>query len=377
MSPQSIGTYLENGKKPINKFFTFVVFLIVTVGLLAFFSASFGLLGRGSGPTFENIVRGQIFYGILPGIVLMIVMMNLKYILWRKMAFLAFIFAVGLNLLLLVPSLAIEHGGATRWLNIFGVFSFQPSELLKICFIIYLASWLSNAKDNLEDYKFGLIPFLIILGTTIGILIFQKDTDTSFIVFVTSLAMLFVGGGRMRDIFVIILIASIGFLSLLFVRPYLMERVKTFLNPDQNTASSGYQINQSLVAIGSGGLLGNGFGQSVQKYSRLPEPIGDSIFAVIGEEFGFLGASTLIILFIIFLMQGIKISIKSHDSFGRLLSLGIVIMITAQSFMNIASMLGIVPISGLPLVFISQGGSSMMMSLMAIGIMFNISRYSK
>lgn len=377
MSPNKISAYLENGRKPINKFFALTVFLIVSVGLLAFFSASFGLLGRGGGPTFENVVRGQIFYGILPGIVLMIFSMNLKYILWRKMAFIVFLFAVGLNLLLLVPSLAIEHGGAVRWLDIFGVFSFQPSELLKLCFIIYLASWLSNAKDNLNDYKFGLIPFLIILGVTIGILLFQKDTDTSFIIVITAIAMLFVAGGRIKDIMTIILIFSIGFLSLLFLRPYLLERVKTFLNPSENLASSGYQINQSLVAIGSGGLFGNGFGQSAQKYNRLPEPIGDSIYAVIGEEFGFLGSSILIIFFIIFLMQGLKISTRAGDSFGRLLSLGIVIMITAQSFMNIASMLGLVPISGLPLVFISQGGSSMMISIMAIGIVFNISRHSK
>lgn len=344
-------------------------------GTLAFFSASFGLLSR-DGPSFSSVVWSQVVYGLIPGLVLAYVFSRIKYTLWRRIALVVFLGAIGLNLLLFVPAVAFEHGGAVRWLKI-GSLTLQPSEFLKVGFLLYLASWMANAKDRLRDARYGIVPFALIVGLTTGLLIVQKDTDTAVVMVTTALVMYFVAGARLKDILIIVSVGLIALTSLFFIRPYLMERLKVFLDPSRDPAKSGYQVSQSLVAIGSGEFIGRGFGRSLQKFSRLPEPIGDSIYAVIGEEFGFLGSAFVIVIFYLFVLLGIRISIRAPDSYGRLLTLGIVIMITIQSFVNIASMLGLVPISGLPLIFISHGGTSLLSSLSAVGIVFNISRFAK
>ena len=361
--------------EPVNRAFLLVVSAIVLFGAIAFFSASFGLLTRG-GPSFGSVVFGQITQGILPGILIAWLLSRVHYTHFRRYALIIFLFTIGLNLLLFIPALAFEHGGATRWLQI-GSATIQPSEFLKIAFILYLASWLSGVKDKIKEARFGILPFLIILCITVGLLIIQRDTDNAVIVTLTALIMYFVMGARIRDIASVVLIGCVGLSILFYMRPYLVDRVMTFFDPSRNQESSSYQLNKSLVAVGSGEIIGRGFGQSVQKFSGLPEPIGDSIFAVIGEEFGFVGSVLVVLLFSSFLLQGLRISIRAPDSFGRLLALGIVILITAQSFMNIASMLGIFPLSGLPLVFVSHGGTSMFVSLAAVGLVFNISRHAK
>jgi cell division protein FtsW len=347
----------------------------VLFGLLAFFSASFGLLSR-SGASFSSVIASQLLFGLLPGVVLAYLSSRLHYTFWRRFALLVFILTIGLNLLLLVPNVGLEHGGAIRWIQI-GTATFQPSELLKIAFIIYLASWLSGVKEKIKDARFGILPLFIILGITVAVLILQRDTDNAAIVTFTALAMYFVMGAKMKDLAAVVLIGGIGLGTLFYVRPYLMDRVLTFLNPSRDPQNSSYQVNQSLLAVGSGGFWGRGFGQSVQKYLRLPEPIGDSIYAVIGEEFGFVGAAAVLLLFAIFALQGMRIAIRSPDFFGRLLALGIVILIATESFVNITSILGIFPVAGLPLVFISHGGSSMLASLGAVGIVLNVSRYTR
>lgn len=350
--------------------------MIITIGAVAFFSASFGLLSRGGGPSFGSVVIGQFALGIFPGLLIAWVLSRFHYTRWRYAAPIIFFLSVILNLLLLVPGLGFEHGGAVRWLQIFGA-TIQPSEFLKIAFIMYLSAWLAGSRDRVKDARFGVLPFVIILAVTVGLLIIQRDTDNAVIITTTALIMYFAMGARLKDIAIIVLVGVIGLGALFFARPYLMERLLTFFDPSRDPQNSSYQLNKSLIAIGSGGLIGRGFGQSVQKFSGLPEPIGDSIFAVIGEEFGLVGSALIVLLFTAFLLQGLKISIRSPDFFGRLLTLGIVILITIQSFTNIASMVGLFPIAGLPLVFISHGGSSMLASLAAVGLVFNISRYSK
>jgi cell division protein FtsW len=190
--------------------------------------------------------------------------------------------------------------------------------------------------------------------------------------------MFIVAGGRWRDVLILFIIGVIAMGFLVTARPYLQDRIEVFLNPEEaDIRGSGYQINQSLIAIGSGGLTGRGFGQSVQKFGRLPEPIGDSIFAVAGEEFGFIGASFLIILFVAFALRGLRVALRSPDSFGGLLALGIVILITSQSFINIASMLALFPLSGTTLVFVSQGGTALLIALAEVGILLSISRHQR
>jgi cell division protein FtsW len=221
-------SYVTRKDKSLDKLFVGVVLVIVIFGFLAFLSASFGLLSRGTGPSFSSVMISQITFGLLPGLFFAFLLSKLHYTFWRRVAFFIFLFSVGLNLLLLVPAISLEHGGATRWLQIAG-FTFQPSEFLKIAFILYFGSWLASAKDKIKETIFGVVPFLFILSITVGILIFERDTDTAVVITFTALAMYFISGARWRDIFIIFFIGMAGLASLFYIRPYLMDRLMTFL----------------------------------------------------------------------------------------------------------------------------------------------------
>jgi cell division protein FtsW len=275
-----------------------------------------------------------------------------------------------------VPGIGSAHGGARRWLNIFGV-SLQPVEFLKIGFIIYFSAWLSWAKGRIRDVRFSILPLIVLLGIIALVLLKQPDTKSVILITITAISMLFVSGTPWKYILGLLVGSIIAFLILVSVKPYLMERVKTFINPNQNGSGASYQLQQSLIAVGSGGLLGRGLGQSIQKFNYLPEPQGDSIFAVIGEELGFLGCTLLICLFLAFAFQGYKIAIHAPDPFSKLFIIGTITMITAQSFMNMASIVGVFPLTGVPLVFVSQGGTALLISLGLMGVILNISKYQK
>ena len=276
-----------------------------------------------------------------------------------------------------IPTLGWSHGGAERWLKIGPFPSFQPVEFLKFTFVIYFAAWLSWAKNRVQDFKFGILPFLIMIIIIAGILLKQPDTKSFILIVITGISMLFVSSVPVKYILGTILGALLLFGTLVYSTPYLQERVKTFINPLQDSQGSSYQIQQSLIALGSGSIFGRGFGQSIQKFSYLPEPQGDSIFAVLGEELGFVGASLTIFLYLLFLLRGFHIANRTPDAFSGLLVFGIVILITAQSFMHIASVVGVFPLTGVPLVFMSQGGTSLMVYMMAVGIVLNVSRFKK
>jgi len=222
-----------------------------------------------------------------------------------------------------------------------------------------------------------VLPFVLLLGLVSSILLLQPDTGTVLVLFVTAVAMFVAAGARFRDIAGLGLFSIIAFAALASVRPYVMDRLLTFFNPSLDPLGSSYQIQQSLIAIGSGEIFGRGFGQSVQKFDYLPEPIGDSIFAVFAEEFGFIGAAFLISLFLFFTLRGLKIAGRAPDQFGGLVVVGIVILITSQSFINIGSLIGVLPLTGLPLLFVSHGGSALFFALLGVGIILNISRYAK
>lgn len=359
-------------RKPVDVQFLIVSSLLVLGGFFAFFSASFGLLARSS-PMFYSVLKSQILFGILPGILICYFISRIRHTAWKKTSIVIFIGALIFNSLLFIPGLSFEHGGATRWLDIFGI-SVQPAEFLKIATIIYLAAWISSKKEKINNKVYGFLPFILILSITLAFMMWQKDTDNAVVLTISALGMFFISGAKLKDVLFIFLIGIIGFSFLVFQRPYLKDRIMTFFDPSRDTASSSYQVNQSLIAIGSGGVFGKGFGQSTSKYGRLPEPIGDSIFAVVGEEFGLIGSLSVIFLYMAFLFQGFRIAMRTNDSFGRLLVVGIVILIVTQSFVNIASMLGLIPLSGLALVFISHGGSSILASLIALGFILGVSR---
>lgn len=348
---------------------------MVVIGFFSFSSASLGLLAR-EGARFSSVAMSQVLFGIVGGGIALFIMSTIHYRTWRQYAFYICIFGVILTLAVFLPVVGMEHGGAHRWLNL-GPISFQPSEFLKIAFIIYMATWLSGMKQHVEDFRKGTVPFVLLLvGVAIPLLL-QPDTDSFIIIAAASVAMFITVGGRFRDVIYMGIIGVILIAVLAATRPYIRERIEIFLNPMADPQGSGYQIKQSLIAVGSGGFVGRGFGQSIQKFEYLPEPIGDSIFAVYAEEFGFIGSVALIVLFSSFALRGYRIATRASDAFGMLLVIGIVTLIVTQAILNIAAMLALAPLSGLPLPFISHGGTAMLMMLASIGIVLNVSKYQK
>jgi cell division protein FtsW len=276
--------------------------------------------------------------------------------------------------LVLIPGIGLELNGARRWLSFFGV-QFQPVEIMKIAYIIFLASWFHAIKDGVKDLKRGLFAFLLISAIPAILLIFQPDIDNALIMLGTGFLMYFISGAKKKHIIVtlILLVGVFGIVAM--TSPYIKSRISTYFNPEIDPLSSSYQVRQSLIAVGSGEIMGKGFGKSIQKFQHLPEPTSDSIFAVAAEEFGFIGSSIIVLLYVLYFIFGMRIAFQAKHLFGRLTVFGIVILIVSQSFLNIASMLGIFPLSGLPLLFISKGGTALFMTLFATGIVLNISKY--
>jgi len=352
-----------------------IILLLVVAGFFIFSSASLGLLAR-DGASFSSVAFSQIFYGIIGGSIAMFFTSQIFYRNWRKYAFYIFIGTLLLTLCVFIPGLGMEHGGAQRWIRI-GPFSFQPSELLKIGFIIYMATWLSGVTKTIHTFKKGTLPFIGIVSVVAIVMLLQPDTDTFLIMAIAGTAMFVTAGGSWRDV-ALMALAGIALIALLaFTRPYVMDRITTFINPSIDPQGKSYQIQQSLIAVGSGGLTGRGFGQSIQKFEYLPEPIGDSIFAIYSEEFGFIGTALLVILLAFFTFRGFKIASHASDLFGMLLVVGFITLIVTQAFLNIASMVALAPLMGLPLPFISHGGTALLAVLASVGIILNVSKYQK
>lgn len=354
--------------------FFIVTLVLVLIGFFIFSSASLGLLAR-SGATFSSVAISQLVYGIGGGMLALVVLSRVPYRTYRPYAPHIFMVALFLTCLVFIPGVGYEANGARRWINIFGA-SFQPAELLKIAFIVALAWYFSTYHRMLDNWRVALGGLVGGLGL-VGIpLLFQPDTGTFSIIAITGVAMSIAAGLHTRHLLLLACGMVVGLGVLALSRPYLMDRVMTFIDPvSSDPHGSGYQITQSLIAIGSGGWFGRGFGQSVQKFSYLPEPIGDSIFSVAAEEFGFLGSMIIVGLFITFALRGLRIAARAPDRFGGLIVVGVVILIVTQSFINIASMVGLIPLTGEPLAFISHGGTALLFTLAGVGIVLNVSRY--
>ena len=362
-------------EKKVDKFFLTVLIALLIIGVAMFISASLGILAKNKG-NFHAVLISQLVFGLGCGAVAMFMSFKIPYKFWRKASFFIFIGSIALTTLVFVPHLGFKHGGAQRWIDI-GPVSFQPSEILKFSFVIYFAAWLSWAKAKVKDFKFGMLPLIIMLAIIAGILFKQPDTKSFILIAFTGISMLFISGVPWKYIIGLGLGAVLLLGGLVFFTPYLKARINTFIHPSADAQGSSYQLQQGLIAIGSGGMFGRGYGQSIQKFSYLPEPQGDSIFAVIGEELGFVGCVVVIILYVLFVLRGLRIANRSPDLFSRLLVSGIVILITAQSFMNITSITGVFPLTGVPLVFMRHGGTSLMIDLMAMGIVLQISKMQR
>ena len=362
-------------KLSVDKYFLLSIIILVIAGFIIFSSASLGLLAKG-GELYSSAAFSQTFFGLFFGTIGAIIVSRIDYKKWRKYSFYLFILSVIATFLVFVPGLGLEFGGASRWIKI-ASFTFQTSELLKVAFIIYFSAWIAAVKNKISTFKYGFLPFLILLSVVGVSLLLQPDTDTFAVIIAAGMAMFLAGGGKIRYLFLLVLVSILGLLIIASARPYVKQRLTTFLNPTENSLSSSYQIQQSLIAIGSGGINGRGFGQSIQKFNFLPEPIGDSIFAVASEEFGFMGGVTLISFFLFFTIRGLKIAVRIDDLFGRMLVVGLVMLIVTQAFVNIGAMLGVIPLTGIPLPFISHGGSALLMVMIEVGIILNVSRYQK
>lgn len=362
-------------QKKIDPILLISILALMIGGFFIFSSASLGLLARTQN-LFRSVTINQTVFGLIGGTIAMIVTSHIPYLFWKKFALPVLVVAIFLMLLVFVPGVGYEHGGARRWVD-FRFASFQPSEIFKIAFVIFFSAWLSNIKGKVKIFKFGTGAYLVLCTIAAALILTQPDTATFGVIALTGLTMLIIAGARYRDLALILLTGIIGLAILAAARPYVMDRIETFINPASDPSGQGYQIQQSMIAIGSGGLTGRGFGQSVQKFNFLPEPMGDSIYAVAAEEFGFIGSVGIIMLYVFFAFRGFKIASRAPDLFGGLLATGIVILIITGSLINISSMLGVFPLSGIPLIFISHGGTALFITLAQAGILLNISRYQK
>lgn len=347
-------------------------FLLVIFGLIMLASASSNL-GKNQFNDSYFYLKHQIYYGLSVGLIGFFLGSKIYYVTYKKIAMLLLIVAI-IGLALIFTPLGFKAGGAERWLKV-GSITFQPSEFLKIPFIIYLAAWLSNNSDRQKNFFRGFLPFLIFLGVIIFLLLKQPATSTSVILLLVALIVYFVSGARISYILSVLIASALALFLLIYFTPYRWARVQTFFKPDTNLQTSSYHINQTKIAIGSGGLFGVGYGQSTTKIKYLPEPIGDSIFAVVAEELGFVGAMSLIGILFLLVLRIVILAMKTNDRFTQLLLVGFAALITLQSFVNIGAISGIIPLTGMPLPFISYGGTALAVFMTISGIVVNISKH--
>lgn len=350
------------------------IIVLILVGTVLISSAAVVVSRQIAGNA--NALFNKHLIALFIGIVVFIAAYRIDYTFWRKIApFMIVIALIGM-VLIFVPGLKFSSGGATRAIH-FGSFNFSPTEFFKLALIVYLAAWFEKRGKDVSSFFKSTLPFWTILIISIGLIIAQPDMGTMMVVTVTACIMYFVAGASIPHILAMIGAGVAGVIFLIKTEPYRMARFMIFLNPSADQSGAGYQINQALLAIGTGGLFGLGFGQSRQKFNYLPEASSDSIFAVTAEELGFLRSGLIVIAFLILIFQGYRVAQKAPDTFSRLLAVGITSWIGIQALINISAMLSIIPLTGVPLPFISTGASSTVMLMFASGILLNISRHTQ
>ena len=351
-----------------------VIFLLTIAGLVILASAS-SELGKIRFNDSYYYLKHQLTNGFLLGAIGFFVAYKLYYQRYRKLSLL-FLLVNIIFLGLLFTSLGVTAGGASRWLRL-GPLVFQPAEILKLTFLIYLAAWLANARMNrIKNFAGGALPFFIICGIVAGLLILQPATSTVVILIASGLIMYFVSGVPLKHIALICLIGAIGFGLVIWRTPYRLQRILDFLDPSRDLQGTGYQGNQAVIAIGSGSIWGMGYGQSPSKVSYLPAPLDDSIFAIAAQELGFVGAASLVILFAILIFRLLWIARRTRDKFGHLLLIGFASIIALQSLVNMGAISGLIPLTGIPLPFVSYGGTALAVFLTMGGVAANVSKYT-
>ncbi|OIP55865.1 putative lipid II flippase FtsW [Candidatus Kuenenbacteria bacterium CG_4_8_14_3_um_filter_39_15] len=349
--------------------------VIVVFGLIMLSSAT-SVLGYDKFEDSYWYLKHQIMQGLLPGLFLFLVLSRVDYRLWKKFSAALLWFSLGLLVLVFIPGIGADYGKAKSWLNI-GGFSLQPAEIVKLTFLVYLAAWLEKRKERVQTAAYGLVPFLVYLGLVGGLIILQPDIGTLFIIILMSLVVFYTAGARYKHLFYIMLAGVAGLAVLIKAAPYRLDRLSSFLDPSVDPQGIGYHINQALLAVGSGGWFGLGLGHSEQKFQYLPEVAGDSIFAVMAEELGFVLILAVIVVFLWLFVRMMKVAKNAPDMFGNLIGVGVATWLVGQFFVNVAAMLRLMPLTGVPLPLISYGGTAMMTAMAGIGIVVNISKHTQ
>ncbi|MTI81408.1 MAG: putative lipid II flippase FtsW [Firmicutes bacterium] len=361
-------------KKKSPDFILFLtVLMLLSIGIVMVFSASQYVTIINYQNAFYFFER-QMLWALI-GVVAMIFTMNFDY--FKMKRWIGPIVALGLILLLLVliPGIGKEVNGSRRWINLVFI-SFAPAELVKLCLITFVAFGLSKRPNIVQDFRRGMFPYLMLMVVAAGLILMQPDLGTAVTLCGTIMVMFLAAGARMAHLYGLGALGLVAVGLAIYFEPYRMKRFLAFLDPAADPQGAGYHIIQSLYALGSGGLFGLGLGQSKQKFLYLPENHTDFIFAIIGEELGFIGASLVILLFIMLAWRGFKIAITSPDPFASLLATGITCGIVLQAIINMGVVTGSMPVTGVPLPFISYGGTSLLFTLMGVGILLNISKYT-
>lgn len=346
----------------------FISSIILSIfGIIMIYSASNLWAMYKYGNPYKYVINQSVFFII--GLILMIIVSKIDYNIYKKYSNKLIIICLVLLILVLIPGIGIVRNGSRSW---FGIASFgiQPSEFTKICLIIFTSKYLEN--NNIKKFK-DLIPILCLIIFIFFLILLEPDFGTGTVIVITIMAVLFIGGMNI-PLIKLFIIGVVGAVTLILIAPYRLQRIKSFLNPWSDPLGSGFQIIQSLYAIGPGGLLGMGFLGSIQKHFYLPEPQTDFIFSIISEEFGFLGVIVISILFLSIIISGFKISISKTDLFGKYLSFGITFGLALQTVLNLMVVVGLIPVTGVTLPFLSYGGSSLIVTMVSIGIILNISK---
>lgn len=374
-------------KKHFNYYLFFLIVFLVGFSFLFFACLSAPASLKKFGNTNYYLFH-QLLFGLLPGIILGFIAYRISLQFLKKWAFPLVLLNIIVSFLVFLPGIGGSAGGATRWIRIAG-FTIQPSEFLKITAILYLSAWIASklSETQVKDWKsitkkgyhniiYIFAPFIIFLGLIAIVLYFQRDISTLGIISITLLVLYFSAKTPLWHTLLVLFCGASILLFLIKFEPYRLDRWLIFLHPNVDPLGKGFQLRQSLISVGSGGVFGNGLGMSTQKFGFLPEAMTDSIFAIIGEELGAIGCIALIAIFILFFWLGIQIAKNSHDKFSQITAVGIVFWITLQAFINISAAIGMFPITGIPLPFFSYGGSHLTVELIGIGLLLNISKNS-
>ena len=360
--------------KKINYTFLIAVLLLSIFGVIMIYSASYVWAEYKFNDPFKFVNHQTLFFVI--GLALMYFISKIDYNVYHKYANKILLAIIILLILVIIPGIGTVRNGSRSWFGI-GSFGIQPSEAAKLALIIFTSKYLSKNERNIKNIKKGVIPILLVALFVFGLIMLQPDFGTGIIILMTVIGLLFVAGVNIKFFISLFGLGVLGITILILIAPYRLERILSFINPWSDPLGSGFQIIQSLYAIGPGGLFGYGFLNSRQKHFYLPEPQTDFIFSIISEEFGFLGIIIVASLFIIIIFNGFKISKNCNDLFSKYLSFGIIFELAFQCILNLMVVVGLIPVTGVTLPFLSYGGSSLMITLCGMGIVLNISRYQK